>query len=406
MAHLAALQGHTTLALWVKLRPAWAACRQPGSKKLRQAMIAQCWPDIPLALTYDDVLLLPAYSEVLPHEACTEVSLGPKLTLPVPLISAAMDTVTEYQMAIAMALCGGLGVLHKNLSVADQAAMVAQVKAHQAQPGAAIDPEGRLVVAAAVGVGADGLLRARAAAAAGVDLVVVDTAHGHTRGVLDAVRAIKREHPDLLLAAGNVATADATSALAQAGADLVKVGIGPGSICTTRSVSGVGVPQLTAVMGCVVAARDAGVRIIADGGIKESGDIVKALAAGAHAVMLGSILAGCQEAPGEIVEHEGQKLRRYRGMGSLGAMRAGSADRYFQGPNHGSSKKLVPEGVEAAVLVEGPVAEKMAALAGGLRSGMGYLGAQNIAILARDAQFVRQTFAGLKESRVHDVTSI
>jgi len=363
-------------------------------------------PQIPLALTFDDVLLAPGYSEVLPHTAQTKTRLGPGLTLPLPFLSAAMDTVTERAMAIAMAQEGGLGVVHKNFTVEAQADEVRAVKAAAAGSGACTDDAGRLAVAAAVGVGAGGLERAAAVIAAGADLVVVDTAHGHSAGVLEAVRALRARYPQQLLAAGNVATAAATQALAQAGANIVKVGVGPGSICTTRQISGVGMPQLSALLDCAPAAAEAGVTLIADGGIKYSGDAVKALAAGAHAVMLGSMLAGSTEAPGEVFEHNGKTLRRYRGMGSLGAMHAGSADRYFQGPSHGSSRKLVAEGVEAAVPVEGPLKDKLHALAGGLRSGMGYVGAPDLAALRARAQFVRQTALGLKESLVHDVVCI
>lgn len=370
--------------------------------------LAHLLANIPLALTYDDVLLLPAYSEVLPHEASPAVTLAPGLTLPVPMMSAAMDTVTEAPLATAMARAGGLGVLHKNLAIDAQADQVRAVReaGHIGSPTPCLDPQGLLAVAAAVGVGPQGLERAEALVRAQVSLLVVDTAHGHTQGVLTAVRELRRRYPHVPVAAGNVATAAGTRALIEAGAQIIKVGIGPGSICTTRSVSGVGVPQLTAVMACAEAAQGSEACIVADGGIQGSGDIVKALAAGAHAIMLGSMLAGCAEAPGEIFEHEGVQLRRYRGMGSAGAMQAGSADRYFQGPTTGSSRKLVPEGVAAAVPVTGPIADTLAALEGGLRAGMGYLGAQNLVALRHNAHFVRQTPAGLRESLVHDVARI
>ncbi|MCB9522271.1 MAG: IMP dehydrogenase [Myxococcales bacterium] len=465
---------------------------------------------IPLALTFDDVLLQPAYSEVLPGDVDTRTRLTRELTLRIPIVSAAMDTVTEADTAIAMARAGGLGFIHKNLSVEDQAREVQRVKkaqtgmvvdpltvrpeqslgeavalmeAHrisglpvvgpsgapvgilthrdirfeealdrpveslmttklvtvpegvaperckallhdhriekllvvdgagllkglitirdirqaEAHPSAATDPQGRLLVGAAVGV--NGHERIEALVAAGVDVVVIDTAHGHSKGVIEAVRLAKHTWPDLQVAAGNVATADAVRALAEAGADCVKVGIGPGSICTTRVVAGVGVPQISAVMACAEAAADYDLPIIADGGIKFSGDVVKAIAAGAQVAMVGSMLAGTSEAPGDVVLYQGRSYKAYRGMGSLGAMRRGSSDRYFQE----GQRKLVPEGIEGRVPFRGPLADTLYQLVGGLRSGMGYTGSANIEALRTQAQFIRITSAGLKESHVHDV---
>lgn len=470
-------------------------------------------PEPPIALSFDDVLLLPRYSDVLPRDVSLRTRLTRRITLNIPVVSAAMDTVTEAETAIALAREGGIGVIHKNLSVAAQAGEVARVKKSESKvidnpvtvhpdnrlsealdamrrhnisglpvvrdgilvgilthrdlrfetdleqpvsavmtrdvvtgrqgisfqeavailrrhrieklpivddegrlralvtfkdiqkeyrhPQAAKDERGRLLVAAAVGVGSAGVERAEALVEAGVDLLVVDTAHGHTRGVVQTVREIKRRFPDREVAAGNVATGEAVAALVEAGADAVKVGIGPGSICTTRVVSGVGVPQVSALWECAAAARAADVPIIADGGVKYSGDITKALACGAETVMLGNLLAGTDEAPGEVVFYQGRTYKVYRGMGSLGAMRAGSRDRYFQ--EDVSAEKLVPEGVEGRVPYKGPLAKVVFQLMGGLRSGMGYLGAATIRDLPGHARFVRISGSGLRESHVHDV---
>lgn len=468
--------------------------------------------EIPLALTFDDVLLVPRHSTVVPKDVDVRASLAPGLELNVPLVAAAMDTVTESGLAIAIAHLGGLGFVHKNLSPAQQAQEVLRVKKSEsgmvldpvtirpdatlgdarrvmqtehvsgipvvdgarlvgiitrrdlmfqeddaakvssvmteqvvtapervcmaeakrllhkhrieklpvvdatgnlkglitikdlekseAHPFATKDGLGRLRVGAAVGVGADREERLERLIAAGVDVVVIDTAHGHSQGVIDAVRQTKRSHPDLALVAGNVATADATEALLAAGADTVKVGIGPGSICTTRVVAGVGVPQLTAVMQCAAVAKRRGATLIADGGVRHSGDIVKALAAGAHIVMIGGLFAGTDESPGEVVLYQGRSYKAYRGMGSLGAMAQGSADRYFQE----GGDKLVPEGVEGLVPHKGPMTRTLHQLVGGLRSGMGYVGAADLAALRERATFVRITQAGVRESHVHDVT--
>ncbi len=464
-------------------------------------------------LTFDDVLLVPAESEVLPRQVEIETTLGRGIRLATPLLSAAMDTVTEARTAIAMAQEGGLGVVHKNLDPESQAAEVVKVKKYESgmvadpvtveanaslrevvelmrrheiggipvtrggklagiithrdlrfeknldqpvervmttklvtaregvtqaeaqellhqhriekllvvddrqnlrglvtikdiektrqHPRAAKDARGRLLCAAAVGVDESRDRRVEALVAAGCDLVVVDTAHGHSRGVLDAVRAIRKRYPELPLMAGNVATADGCQALVDAGADAVKVGVGPGSICTTRVVAGVGVPQLTALDDCVRVAQRAGAAIVSDGGIKYSGDVVKALAAGASAVMIGSLFAGTEEAPGDVVLYQGRSYKTYRGMGSIGAMRQGSRDRYFQ--SDVEPDKLVPEGIEGRVPYKGSLAMNVHQLVGGLRSGMGYVGCRNLAELRTKARFVKITHAGLRESHVHDV---
>jgi len=360
---------------------------------------------LPLGLTFDDVLLLPAASAVLPAEADVSTVLGAGLRLPLPLLASAMDTVTEAAMATALARMGAMGVLHKNLSIARQAEMVVAVKAAATAEGghAAVDVEGRLLVGAAVGVGADGLARAEALVAAGVDLLVIDTAHGHSAGVLRAATAMRARFSGVLLVVGNVATAAATRDCIAAGADVVKVGIGPGSICTTRVVAGVGVPQLTAIADCAAEAAPHGVPIIADGGLKSSGDVAKAFAAGAHAVMAGSMLAGTDEAPGEVVEEGGRFWKLYRGMGSLEAMEAGSSDRYFQAGAQAAGRKLVPEGVVGRVAAKGPVGAVVEQLVGGLRAAMGYTGCATLAAMRADARFVRMTPAGLRESHVHDI---
>lgn len=358
-----------------------------------------------VGLTFDDVLLVPAQSDVLPHEVSLSTHAARGLKLNIPFLSAAMDSVTEAPMAIAMACLGGLGVIHKNLSIKGQAAQVAQVKAFdvslEVHPAAACDKRGRLRVAAAIGVGEDRDARAAALIEAGVDMLIVDTAHGHSRGVINSIAVLRQRYPDLVLVGGNIATASACLALIDAGADAVKVGIGPGSICTTRVVAGVGVPQLTAIIDCVEAATPHGVPVIADGGIKLSGDVVKALAAGAHSVMLGSLFAGTDEAPGQLIESHGQKYKVYRGMGSLGAMKRGSSDRYFQKKD---AEKFVPEGIEGRVSYRGSLADNLYQLLGGLRSGMGYVGAPDIKMLRTQAEFIRITSAGLRESHVHDVT--
>ena len=358
-------------------------------------------------LTFDDVLLIPAESHVLPNEVDLSTQLADNIKLNIPLISAGMDTVTEGAMAIAMALQGGLGVVHKNMSIQAQASEVANVKSVVVPSNAtkaAVDDQNRLLCAAAVGVTSDTFERAEALLEAGADAIVIDTAHGHSAGVLRKIKEFREHFPKQTLIAGNVATGDATRALFDAGVDVVKVGIGPGSICTTRIVAGVGVPQITAIYDAASAAREYHKPIIADGGIKYSGDVVKALAAGGNAVMLGSMLSGTTEAPGDIFEDNGKKYKRYRGMGSVGAMAQahGSSDRYFQGGVN-EANKLVPEGIEARVEYKGDVSDVVFQIDGGLRSGMGYCGAANISELIEKAQFVQINNAGLRESHPHDV---
>ena len=478
-------------------------------------------PSIREALTFDDVLLVPGASEVLPAQVDTRTRLTKSVELGIPLVSAAMDTVTEAGLAIAMAQAGGMGVIHKNLSIEEQAEHVRRVKRFesgmvvnpvtigpdatladalglmeryrisgvpvvetpngkgagklvgiltnrdvrfaadprqkiselmtreklvtvregvkpdeakrllhqhriekilvvddayrcvglitvkdiekaQKYPNSCKDERGRLRVAAATGVGEDGYARAMALIEAECDVIIVDTAHGHSRGVLDAVNRIKKASNYTQVAGGNIATADGAKALIDAGADAVKVGIGPGSICTTRIVAGVGVPQLTAIMDAVSVARDAGVPVIGDGGIKYSGDLAKALAAGASVAMVGSLLAGTEESPGEVFLYQGRSYKGYRGMGSVGAMARGSADRYFQAEVR-DALKLVPEGVEGQVPYKGPVGSVVHQIVGGLRAAMGYTGCKTIDEFHRRAQFVRITGAGLRESHVHDV---
>ena len=468
------------------------------------------------ALTYDDVLLVPSRSSVLPRDVDIRSRLTRRITLNVPLLSAAMDTVTESAMAIAMAREGGIGILHKNMSIGAQAEEVDKVKRSesgmildpvtvrsdarvrdvlalmdkykisgipvvdgerrligiitnrdlrfepdedqpvaeimtseglvtaplgttlaQAQkllqkhkieklpvvdregvlhglitfkdilkkikhPNACKDEHGRLRVGAAVGVTADTLERVGALVKAGVDLVVVDTAHGHSRGVMDMVRQVRKKFPRLDLVAGNVGTAEGTRDLIRAGVDAVKVGIGPGSICTTRVVAGVGVPQVTAIVECSKAAARSGVPVIADGGIKQTGDIAKAIAAGADAVMIGGLFAGVDETPGEMVLYEGRSYKYYRGMGSLGAMKQGSKDRYFQDAEDDIAK-LVPEGIEGRVPHKGPLGETIYQMVGGLRAAMGYCGTRTIAELKARGRFYRMTDAGLRESHPHDI---
>ena len=344
---------------------------------------------------------------MLPNEVKLDTQLAPNLQLHIPLISAGMDTVTEGKMAIAIAENGGLGVIHKNLSIEAQVEEVKKAKTKAVDPKLphpAVDDQGCLLVAAAVGVTSDTFERAEALLEAGADAIVIDTAHGHSAGVLRKIKEIREHFPNSTLIAGNVATGEGTAALFDAGVDVVKVGIGPGSICTTRIVAGVGVPQITAIYDAASVAQKYGKKIIADGGIKYSGDVVKALAAGGNAVMLGSMFSGTTEAPGAIFTNEGKQFKSYRGMGSVGAMsqQHGSSDRYFQGGVN-EANKLVPEGVEALVPYKGDVSNIIYQIDGGLRAGMGYVGAGTIEELIENSQFVQITNAGLRESHPHDV---
>ena len=358
-----------------------------------------------LGLTFDDVLLIPAASDVLPREVNTSTQLGSNLNLKIPVLSAGMDTVTEAPMAIALAQLGGLGVIHKNMSIAAQVEQVSQVKKRASLASkSAVDADDHLLVAAAVGINDDTFTRTQALIDAGVDAIVIDTAHGHSQGVLTKIAEIRATYPQQTIIAGNVATAAGTKALFDAGVDVVKVGIGPGSICTTRVIAGVGVPQITAVFDAAAVAQDYGKQIIADGGIKYCGDIVKALAAGGNAVMLGNMLAGTTQAPGEVLTDEkGNQFKAYRGMGSVAAMKDGSSDRYFQSTVH-EAKKLVPEGIEGKLPYKGDVEDIIYQIVGSLRSGMGYVGAHTINDLINQAQFIQITNAGLTESHPHDIT--
>ncbi|NLC55153.1 MAG: IMP dehydrogenase [Erysipelothrix sp.] len=359
--------------------------------------------------TFDDVLLVPAFSTVVPAEVKLETRLTDKIRLKIPVTSAAMDTVTEDQMAITLASLGGLGFIHKNMSIEAQSEMIKKVKNHTIEEkykdSAAVDAEGRLLVGAAVGVADNTVDRVRALVKAGVDIVTVDSAHGHSKGVIDSVRNIRNEFEDLDIVGGNIVTAQAAIDLIYAGASVIKVGVGPGSICTTRVVAGVGVPQLTAINDVYEMAKTYNIGVIADGGIKLSGDIVKALAAGGDVVMLGGLLAGTKETPGEVVEASGKQVKTYVGMGSLSAMKRGSSDRYFQGGEK-ELKKLVPEGIEATVPYKGEMHAVIHQMMGGLRAGMGYVGCKTVKELKTNARFVKISNAGLRESHPHDVDNI
>ena len=350
------------------------------------------------ALTFDDVLLVPQYSQILPTQVDVSTKIAKKIYLDIPIMSAAMDTVSELSMAIAMAKLGGIAIIHKNMSIDSQAEIVRAVKRDNINN----------LVGAAIGHQIsdndenNSKIRTKKLIESGVDLIVIDTAHGHSQLVIDCVKWFKKSYPDMPLVAGNIATAKAAVALMKAGVDAVKVGIGPGSICTTRIISGVGVPALTAIMMVAEALKGTGVSIIADGGMKHSGDIVKAIAAGADAVMLGGMLAGTDESPGEIVKIEGKKYKSYRGMGSLGAIE-GSKDRYFQ---HQKQAKFVTEGVEGLVQYKGAVEDVIYQIIGGLKSGMGYNGAENLIELCKGAEFVKITNAGSKESHVHNLSFV
>ncbi|MDR0674751.1 MAG: IMP dehydrogenase [Mycoplasmataceae bacterium] len=353
--------------------------------------------------TFGDVLLVPQYSNVIPRQVSTKTKLTRKITLNIPVVSAAMDTVTETKMAIHMALNGGIGFIHKNLSSLEQADAVMQVKKAKIDlkkyPDANLDTKGCLIVGAAISIANNNIERAKMLIKAGVDVLTIDSAHGDSMNVVNAIKLIKKTFPKIQLIAGNIATKSGAKHLIDAGADALKVGIGPGSICTTRIISGVGVPQLTAIADVYDVAAKKQIPIIADGGIKYSGDITKALAAGADSVMLGSMLAATDEAPGKIITINGKKYKSYVGMGSMIAMKRGSSDRYFQ--NNMDASKLVPEGVEAALLYKGNVDNILYQLVGGLRSGMGYCGAKDIPTLKQKAEFIKITISGFNESHVH-----
>ena len=346
------------------------------------------------ALTFDDVLLTPKYSEILPSEVATNTSLSKNLNLKIPIISSAMDTVTESKMAIAIAKAGGIGVIHRNLDIKSQISEINKVKSK------------KLLVGAAVGAGPLEYKRAEAILKANVDLIVVDTAHGHTKKVGEIIRKIKKlKSNKTTLCAGNIATTEAAKFLIKLGAEVIKVGIGPGSICTTRLVAGIGVPQLSAILAVRKGVGRKKVSIIADGGIKFSGDISKALAAGADAVMIGSLFAGTNESPGKIIKKNGKLFKSFRGMGSIGAMNKGSADRYFQTKQKDTSK-YVPEGVEGLVKYKGSVERIIYRLIGGLKSSMGYLGNKKIINLRNKPKFVKITKAGFYESMVHNIDEV
>ena len=346
------------------------------------------------ALTFDDVLLTPKYSEILPSEVTTNTSLSKNLNLKIPIISSAMDTVTESKMAIAIAKAGGIGVIHRNLDIKSQISEINKVKSK------------KLLVGAAVGAGPLEFKRAEAILKANVDLIVVDTAHGHTKKVGEIIRKIKKlKSNKTTLCAGNIATTEAAKFLIKLGAEVIKVGIGPGSICTTRLVAGIGVPQLSAILAVRKGVGRKKVSIIADGGIKFSGDISKALAAGADAVMIGSLFAGTNESPGKIIKKNGKLFKSFRGMGSIGAMNKGSADRYFQTKQKDTSK-YVPEGVEGLVKYKGSVEKIIYRLIGGLKSSMGYLGEKKIINLRNKPKFVKITKAGFYESMVHNIDEV
>ncbi len=355
-------------------------------------------------VTFDDILILPGFTDFKRDEVDLSVSLHPQIRLKLPVISSSMDTVTESQAAVAMAEMGGLGVIHRNLSVSKQAQMVQEVKKTRVKDSevAALDERGRLLVAAAVGVGPDFQERVKALASSEVDLIVVDSGHGFSSFVIQAVEWIKRNFPELVLMAGNVATYDGAKALIQAGADILRVGMGPGSICTTRIVTGMGVPQLTAVAKAVQAVEGSKVKVVADGGIREIGDIAKALAFGADAVMLGSLLAGFDESPGDLVEIDGKKYKEYRGMGSIKSMKKGAAERYGQKAEY-SEKKLIAEGVEGLVAYRGSLRDFLFQIQGGLRSSFYYIGARDLPEFFEKSRFIKISRAGLFESHPHSV---
>ncbi len=342
------------------------------------------------SLTFDDVLLLPRYSNVLPSETDISLNLTKKISLQVPFLSSAMDTVTESKMAIAIANEGGIGIIHRNFTIKNQTKEVIKVK------------KKRLLVGAAVGTSNEDVERAKSLLSNGCDLIVVDTAHGHSEKVLKILSKLKKNSAKVPICVGNIATGEAAKKLYDSGADIIKVGIGPGSICTTRMVAGIGVPQISAIMEIKQTLKNKKIKIISDGGIKFSGDIAKAIAAGADAIMMGSIFAGTDESPGKKFKLNGKIYKQYRGMGSIGAMSSGSANRYFQ-KNFKDKSKFVPEGVEGRVEYKGEVSKIIYQLKGGLRSSMGYIGAKNLAQISKNAKFTKITKAGFYESMVHSV---
>ncbi len=342
------------------------------------------------SLTFDDVLLIPRYSDVLPNETDISLKLSRKITLKVPFLSSAMDTVTESKMAVALAQAGGIGIIHRNLSIKEQAFEVFKVKKE------------KLIVGAAIGTNKEDIDRAKLLIDRGCDLIVIDTAHGHSKKVLDTLSKLKKITNSIPVCVGNIATGEAAKKLYDSGADIIKVGIGPGSICTTRMVAGIGVPQISAIAQVKKVLTNKKIKIISDGGIKFSGDIAKAIAAGADAIMMGSIFAGTDESPGKKFKIKGKFYKHYRGMGSIGAMSSGSANRYFQKKFRDKSK-FVPEGVEGRVEFKGKVSKIIFQLKGGLRSSMGYIGAKNLSQISKKAKFIKITKAGFYESMVHSV---
>ena len=345
------------------------------------------------ALTFDDVLLLPQYSSIIPANTNIDVNLSKKINLKIPFLSSAMDTVTESKMAIAMAKNGGMGVIHRNLQIKKQCEHVLKVK------------KNRLKVGAAIGTSQTELVRAKNLIDSGTDMLVIDTAHGHSYNVLQMLNKIKKFSNKITICVGNIATGDAAKQLYNSGADILKVGIGPGSICTTRMVAGIGVPQITALLNVKKVMNKKKIKIISDGGIKFSGDIIKAIAAGADAIMMGSIFAGTEESPGKKFKLKNKLYKLYRGMGSIGAMSSGSSDRYFQ-KNYKDKSKFVPEGVESHVLYKGNVSKIIYQLQGGLRSSMGYIGAKKLEEVNKKSKFIKITKAGFYESMVHSVETI
>ncbi len=342
------------------------------------------------SLTFDDVLLLPRYSNVLPSETDISLNLTKKVNLKVPFLSSAMDTVTESKMAIAIAKAGGIGIIHRNLNIRKQTSEIIKVK------------KNKLFVGAAVGTNKEDIERTKSLVDNGCDLIVIDTAHGHSEKVLKTLSRLKKIVKSIPICVGNIATGEAAKKLYNSGANIIKVGIGPGSICTTRMVAGIGVPQISAILEVKEALKNKKIKIISDGGVKFSGDIAKALAAGADAIMMGSIFAGTEESPGEKFKFKGKLFKNYRGMGSIGAMSSGSANRYFQ-KNFKDKSKFVPEGVEGRVEYKGNVSKIIYQLKGGLRSSMGYIGAKNLKQISKNAKFIKITKAGFYESMVHSV---